>query len=85
MQASETEKKVSTKAKTAGHGNSKPQEIHDLVLKIPKETGWGAERIKGELHRLGYKTIGRTTINRILRENGFKPEARIRTRWQSDS
>ena len=74
MQASETEKKVSTKAKTAGYGNSKPQEIHDLVLKIPKETGWGAERIKGELHRLGYKTIGRTTINRILRENGFKPE-----------
>ncbi len=75
VQASETEKKTSTKAKTSGQANSKPQEIHDLVLKIRKETGWGAGRIKGELYRLSYKTIGRTTINRILRENGFKPEA----------
>jgi len=32
----------------AAQGNSKPQEIHDLVLKIRKETGWGAGRIKGE-------------------------------------
>lgn len=74
VQASEKENKPSPEAKKSVHGNSKPQEVHDLVLKIRKETGWGAGRIKGELYRLGYKTIGRTTINRILRENGFKPE-----------
>jgi len=74
VQASENETKTSTEAKTAAQGNSKPQEIHNLVLKIRRETGWGAGRIKGELYRLGYKNIGRTTINRILRENGFKSE-----------
>ena len=74
VQASENETRTSTEAKTAAQGNSKPQEIHDLVLKIRRETGWGAGRIKGELYRLGYKNIGRTTINRILRENGFKSE-----------
>ena len=55
-------------------GRRKPQEIHDLVLSIRKETGWGAGRIKGELFKLGYKDIGRTTINNILRQHGFKPE-----------
>jgi putative transposase len=39
-----------------------------------KETNWGVGRIKGELYRLGYKSICRSTIVRILRENGFKPE-----------
>ena len=29
---------------------------------------------KGELYRLGYRRIGRTTINTILRKHGFKPE-----------
>jgi len=56
------------------HGNSKPEEVHDLVLEIRKETGWGARRIKGELYRHGYRNIARSTINRILRENGFGPE-----------
>jgi hypothetical protein len=52
VQASEGEEEASTEAKTAAQGNSKPQEIHDLVLKVRKETGWGAGRIKGELYRL---------------------------------
>ena len=64
----------STHIESAKRGNRKPQEIHDLVLAIRKETGWGAGRIKGELYRLGYRTIGRTTINAILRKHGFKPE-----------
>jgi putative transposase len=74
VQASDGKEKGPTEAKTAAQGNRKPEEIHDLVLKVRKETGLGAGRIKGELYRLGYKNIGRTTINRILRENGFKPE-----------
>ena len=78
-EASETEKKASTQAKTAGYSNSKPPEIHDLVLKVRKETGWGAGRIKGQLYRLGYKTIGRNRIYRISRENGFKPETGFRS------
>jgi len=60
--------------KSAKGGNRKPQEIHDLVLAIRKETGWGAGRIKGELYRLGYQSIGRSTIASILRKHGFKPE-----------
>ena len=67
--APEPETKKSTKG-----GNRKPDEIHDLVLKLRKETGWGAGRIKGELYRLGYQNIARATINRILRHHGFKPE-----------
>jgi len=67
-------KEQAAKPKTQMGGNRKPEEIRELVLRIRKETGWGAGRIKGELYRLGYRTIGRTTINRILRDNGFKPE-----------
>ncbi len=65
---------MGTKTKVPKGGNRKPDEIHELVLAIRKETGWGAGRIKGELYRLGYRTIGRTTINNILRKHGFKPE-----------
>ncbi len=68
------EKVKLAKPKTPQGGNRKPEEIRELVIKIRKETGWGAGRIKGELYRLGYQRIGRTTINRILRDNGFKPE-----------
>lgn len=68
------EKEKPAKPKAPQGGNRKPDEIRDLVIKIRKETGWGAGRIKGELYRLGYQRIGRTTINRILRDNGFKPE-----------
>jgi len=69
-----TENQKSAKTEAAKGGNRKPEEIHELVIKIRKETGWGAGRIKGELYRLGYRTIGRTTINSILRKHGFKPE-----------
>jgi len=62
------------KSDASAGGNRKPEEIHDLVLQIRKETGWGAGRIKGVLYRLGYRTIGRATINDILRKHGFKPE-----------
>ncbi len=71
---SKEKQQTAAKPKATKGGNRKPEEIHDLVLKIRKDTGWGAGRIKGELYRLGYRTIGRTTINRILRDNGFKPE-----------
>ncbi len=67
-------KEKPAKPKAPQGGNRKPDEIRELVLKIRKETGWGAGRIKGELYRLGYPRIGRTTVNRILRDHGFKPE-----------
>ena len=72
--AKKEEKGNPTKTDASPGGNRKPEEIHDLVIKIRKETGCGAGRIKGELYRLGYRTIGRTTINSILRKHGFKPE-----------
>ncbi len=67
VQADWEAKELPAKAKSPKGGNHKPEEIHDLVLAIRKETGWGAGRIKGELYRLGYRTIGRSTINTILR------------------
>jgi putative transposase len=73
-EAKAAKKGETQEAAPARHGNSKPEEVHNLVLEIRKETGWGAGRIKGELYRHGYRTIARSTINRILRENGFKPE-----------
>ena len=66
-------KPVEAKAKPPKkHGNPKhPQEIRDLIIQFAKDEGWGAGRIKGELYKLGYRNIGRSTINAILRENGF--------------
>jgi hypothetical protein len=65
--AAKKENKDAQQAEPTRHGNSKPEEVHELVLEIRKETGWGAGRIKGELYRHGYRTIARSTINRNLR------------------
>ena len=73
VQASEKENRTSASANSAKARGAHSQEIHDLVVKMRKETNWGVGRIKGELHQLGYKSICRSTITRILRENGFGP------------
>jgi putative transposase len=46
--------------------------IAELVLKMARENEWGYTRIKGAMQNLGYK-VGRSTIQRILRENGIDP------------
>jgi putative transposase len=51
----------------------KPQYIRDLVVRFAKEnTGWGYTRIRDVLYTLGHE-IGRTTVRRILAEDGIEP------------
>jgi putative transposase len=47
-------------------------QIAELVVKMARENKWGYTRIKGAMQNLGYK-VGRSTIQRILRENGIDP------------
>jgi putative transposase len=49
-----------------------PEEIQTLILRIASETGWGSEKIRGELLKLGI-AIGRTTVRDILKQHGFDP------------
>jgi putative transposase len=51
----------------------KPEEIRQLIIQMAKDTGWGYRRILGELRKLGIRNISRSTIARILQENGFDP------------
>lgn len=51
----------------------KPSEIVRLLLKMATENpGWGYTRLRGALSNLGYE-IGRSTIKRILKEQGIEP------------
>jgi len=51
----------------------KPQYIRDLVVRLAKEnTGWGYTKLRDVLFTLGHK-IGRTTVRRILAEDGIEP------------
>ena len=65
-------------SKRRGQGRPrKDEEIVELVLRMARENEtWGYTRIKGALKNLGHK-IGRSTIKRVLREDGIDP-ARIR-------
>jgi putative transposase len=47
--------------------------IRDLILRIARETGWGYTRILGELKKLGIRSVARSTVVNILRENGLDP------------
>jgi putative transposase len=48
----------------------KPEEIHDIIVQMAKDTGWGYRRIFGELKKLRIK-VSCATVARILRANGF--------------
>jgi len=51
----------------------KAAEIVRLLLEMARQNpGWGYTRLRDALNNLGYK-IGRTTIERILREHGIEP------------
>jgi putative transposase len=47
--------------------------IRDLILLIARQTGWGYTRILGELKKLGVRSIARSTVVNILRQNGLDP------------
>jgi len=63
-------KQPNNEPKEETKGNRIPDEVRELIIHMAKTEGWGAGRIKGELYNLGFE-IGRTTVNRILRENNF--------------
>src|SRR5258706_6400638 len=51
----------------------KPQEIRDLVVRLAQENvGWGYTRIRDVMRHLGHE-ICRTTVQRILDEDGIQP------------
>lgn len=50
-----------------------PEEIRQLIIDMAQKTGWGYDRIVGELKRLRISSLSNTTVQRILRENGFDP------------
>ncbi len=51
----------------------KPQHIRDLVVRLAQENvGWGYTRIRDVMGHLGHE-IGRTTVQRILDEDGIEP------------
>ena len=52
------------------------EQIRRLVLKFARENDWGYGRILGELKKLGIRSISKTTVKRILKENGFDPGPR---------
>ena len=61
-------------SKRRGPGRPRIKEvIRDLIIRMATDNpGWGYTRIKGALRNLDYR-VGRTTIKRILAENGIDP------------
>jgi len=59
------------------------EELEQLIVQIArKNKTWGSRRIKGQLKYLGY-TISHTTIDKVLKRNGYdpSPDRSRRTRW----
>ncbi|MBX3354480.1 MAG: integrase core domain-containing protein [Phycisphaeraceae bacterium] len=50
-----------------------PQAIRALILRMARETEWGQTRITGELRKLGFSQVSRSTVRSILREAGVPP------------
>jgi len=72
------------KSSTAKVGRPRTDEqLTSLVLRLASETSWGYSRILGELKKLGFGKISRTTVRNILREHGLEtgPE-RGQSTWQ---
>jgi len=56
-------------------------ELHNLIMQLAIDNpGWGYTRLRGALHNLG-RTVGRTTIQRILTTHGLHPAPTRRTSW----
>ena len=52
-------------------------EVEELVLRIARENlRWGYGKIAGEVRKLGYPTVGRSTVERILKRHGLAPRPR---------
>jgi putative transposase len=53
-----------------------PDDVRALVLRLARENAWGYTRILGELKKLGIGKISRSTVIKILKDNGLEPGPR---------
>jgi putative transposase len=64
-------------SKRARPGRPKtPADIRALVLRLARENAWGYTRILGELKKLGISKISRSTVIKLLKDNGLEPGPR---------
>jgi putative transposase len=63
----------SPKHSTKGGRPRTKAEIQELILHLARESGWGYTRILGELKKLGIRSVCRSTVIKILKENGLDP------------
>jgi hypothetical protein len=60
--------------KVAHAGRPRVEEgVHDAIIRICKETGWGYTKIVQAMRRLGH-TISRQTVKNVLVQAGLGPE-----------
>lgn len=58
------------------------QEIRRLIaLMATENAGWGYRRIQGALENLGHR-VARSTVAKVLQENGIKPAPDRRSSWK---
>lgn len=54
--------------------------LRQIVVRLAKQNGWGYGRIVGELKKLRIQCVGRTTVRKILQEEGISPSPKRRNR-----
>jgi putative transposase len=50
-----------------------PADVRALIVRIARESGFGYTRILGELKKLGVCSVSRSTVVKILKEEGLDP------------
>lgn len=57
-----------------------PETLRQLVVRLARENTWGYGRIVGELKKLRVQCVGRTTVRKILQEEGVSPSPKRQSR-----
>lgn len=52
--------------------------LRQIVVRLARQNGWGYGRIVGELKKLRIQCVGRTTVRKILQEEGVSPSPKRR-------
>ncbi len=82
VRETEATPETGSRKKVARAGRSRVEEgVHDAIIRIRKETGWGYTEIVQALRRLGH-TISRQTVKNVLVQAGLGPNRKIiRSTW----